>query len=77
MDSEKITAFVQEHWNIILIIAGIVLMAGAALNWNWLCDPTGAPQSHRYGRNARRVIFFLGGLVLVVAGVWSILLAGW
>ena len=22
MDSEKITAFVQEHWNIILIMAG-------------------------------------------------------
>ena len=49
MDSEKITAFVQEHWNIILIAAGAVLIMGAALNWNWLCDPTGAPQSHRYG----------------------------
>ncbi len=76
MDSETITTFVQTHWNAILIITGVVLIAGAALNWNWLCDPAGAPQSHRYGRNARRVIFFLGGLVLVVTGVWSMRLAG-
>lgn len=76
MDSEKIVAFVQEHWNIILIIAGAVLVAGAALNWNWLCDPTGAPQSHRYGRSARRAIFFLLGVVLVVVSVWSMVLAG-
>lgn len=69
MDGEKIKAFLQEHWNIVLLIAGIVLMAGAVLNWNWLCDPTGAPQSHRYGRNTRRVIFFLSGLILVIAGV--------
>ena len=70
MDSEKITAFVQEHWNIILIAAGAVLIMGAALNWNWLCDPTGAPQSHRYGRSA------LLGVALVVVGVWSMVLAG-
>ena len=76
MDSEKITAFVQEHWNIILIAAGAVLIMGAALNWNWLCDPTCAPQSHRYGRSARRVIFFLLGVALVVVGVWSMVLAG-
>ena len=37
MDSEKITAFVQEHWNILLIVVGAVLIVGAALNWNWLC----------------------------------------
>lgn len=29
MDGEKITAFVQEHWNIVLIIAGAVLVVGA------------------------------------------------
>lgn len=76
MDSEKITAFVQEHWNILLIVVGAVLIVGAALNWNWLCNPTGASQSHRYGRSARRVIFFLLGGALVVVGAWSMVLAG-
>lgn len=45
MDSEKIMVFVQEHWDIILIVAGAVLIVGAAMNWNWLCDPTSAPQT--------------------------------
>ena len=76
MDSEKITAFMREHWNIILIVAGVMLIVGAALNRNWLCDPTGAPQSHRYGRSSRRVIFFLLGAALVIVRIWSMVLAG-
>jgi uncharacterized membrane protein YidH (DUF202 family) len=74
MDSEKITAFVQEHWNIILIVAGVVLIVGAALNWNWLCDPTGAC------RNTLQFFtiplgYLLGG-ALVVVSVWNMVLAG-
>ena len=42
------------------------------MNWNWLCDPTGKPDSHRYGRGSRRVIFFLLGLVLIVTSIWSL-----
>ena len=42
------------------------------MNWNWMCDPTGKPDSHRYGRGARRVIFFLLGLVLIVTSIWSL-----
>jgi len=75
MDSEKITAFLQEHWYIVSAIAGVVLLVGAICNWNWLCDPTGAPDSHRYGRGSRRVIFFLLGVVLTVVGVWSFVLS--
>ena len=39
---------------------------------NWLCDPTGKPDSHRYGRAPRRVIFFLLGIVLIVVSIWSL-----
>ena len=42
------------------------------MNWNWLCDPTGKPDSHRYGRGSRRVIFFLLGLVLIVVSIMSL-----
>ena len=56
MNSEQITAFLQE-------------------NWNWLCDPTGKPDSHRYGRGSRRVIFFLLGIVLIVVSIWSLVMA--
>ena len=65
MNSEQITAFLQENHNAVTLIIGIVLLIGAIMNWNWLCDPTGKPDSHRYGRGSRRVIFFL--LVIVVS----------
>lgn len=75
MDSEKIMAFLQEHWAFVTLGFGIIMLLGAIMNWNWLCDPTGAPDSHRYGRGSRRVIFLLLGIVLVVVSIWSLILA--
>ena len=43
MNSEQITAFLQEHWSWVTLIIGAVLLIGAIMNWNWLCDPTGKP----------------------------------
>ena len=71
MNSGQITAFLQEHWYIASVIIGAVILIGAIRNWNWLCDPTGKPDSHRYGRGSRRVIFFLLGIVLIVTSVMS------
>ena len=71
MNSEQITAFLQEHWNLVALIIGAVLLIGAIMNWNWLSDPTGKPNSHRYGRGSRRVIFFLLGVVLIVTSIMS------
>ena len=75
MDSEKVAAFLQERWYIAALVAGLLALTGAVLNWNWLCDPTGAPRSHRYGRGSRRAIFFLLGAALVAAGIWGFALA--
>ena len=44
---------------------------GAVRNWDWMGDPTGKPDSHRYGRGARRVTSFLLGIVLIVTGVMA------
>ena len=74
MNAEKITVFLQENHNAVTLIIGIVLLIGAITNWNWLCDPTGKPDSHRYGRGSRRVIFFLLGIVLIVVSIMSWLL---
>ncbi len=71
MDSEQITTFLQQHWYIVSVVVGVVILIGAIRNWNWLCDPTGAPDSHRYGRGARRGIFFLLGIVLIVTSIMS------
>ena len=71
MNSEQITAFLQEHWYIASVLIGAVILIGAIRNWNWLCDPTGKPDSHRYGRGSRRVIFFLLGIVLIVISIMS------
>ena len=74
MNSEQITAFLQEHWYIASVIIGVVILIGAIRNWNWLCDPTGKPDSHRYGRGSRRVIFFLLGVLLIVVSTWEFVL---
>ena len=71
MNSEQITVFLQEHWYIASVLIGAVILIGAICNWNWLCDPTGKPDSHRYGRGSRRVIFFLLGIVLIVTSIMS------
>lgn len=74
MNSEQIAAFLQEHWYIASVIMGVVILIGAIRNWNWLCDPTGKPDSHRYGRGSRRVIFFLLGVLLIVVSIWGLVL---
>ena len=74
MNSEQITAFLQQHWYITSVIIGVVILIGAIRNWNWLCDPTGKPDSHRYGRGSRRVIFFLLGVLLIVVSIWGFVL---
>ena len=74
MNSEQITVFLQEHWYIASVLIGAVILIGATRNWNWLCDPTGAPDSHRYGRGSRRVILFLLGVLLTVVSIWGFVL---
>ena len=74
MNSEQIAAFLQEHWYLASVIIGVVILIGAIRNWNWLCDPTGKPDSHRYGRGSRRVIFFLLGVLLIVVSIWGFVL---
>ena len=71
MNSEQITVFLQEHWYIASVLIGAVILIGAIRNWNWLCDPTGKPDSHRYGRGSRRGQFFLLGIVLIVISIMS------
>ena len=53
-------------------VRGWLNSVGSIRNWNWMCDPTGKPYSHRYGRGSRRVIFFLLGLVLIVVSIMSL-----
>lgn len=74
MDREQITAFLQKHWDLATLIVGIVLLIGAIMNWTWLCDFTGAPDSHRYGHGSRRVIFFLLGVLLMEVSIWGFVL---
>ena len=74
MDTGKIMNFFREYWEIPSLIFGAVILVGAIRNRNWICDPTGAPDSQRYGRKSRRVIFFLLGVLLIVVGIWELVL---
>ena len=74
MNSEQITAFLQEHWSWVTLIIGAVLLIGAIMNWNWLCDPTGTRDAYRHSRGYRRVVFFLLGVLLIVVSIWEFVL---
>ena len=74
MDHEKIMTFLQEHWYIASIFTGVILLAGAIRNWNWLCDPTGTSDAYRHSRGYRRVVFFLLGVLLIVVSIWGFVL---
>ena len=71
MFEEFYEMYEPEKQEVVALVIGAVLLIGAIMNWNWLCDPTGKPDSHRYGRGSRRVIFFLLGIVLIVASIMS------
>ena len=76
MAREKIMTFLQEHWYIVSVLIGAVLLIGVIRNWNWLCDPTGTQDAYRHGRGYRRAIFFL----LIVVSIWGFMLKsrrGW
>ena len=80
MAREKIMTFLQEHWYIVSVLIGAVLLIGAIRNWNWLCDPTGMQDAYRHGRGYRRAIFFLLGALLIVVSIWGFMLksrGGW
>ena len=74
MNSEQMTAFLQEHWYVASVLIGALILVGAICNWNWLCDPTGTPDVHRHGRGYRRVVFFLLGVLLIVVSIWGVVL---
>ena len=66
--------------SIVILIFGILVIIGAILNWDWLFKPDGHYQNKwtigqlsRYlGRNTARVIGFIGGLIITIAGAtWS------
>ena len=39
MNSEQITAFLQEHWYIASVLIGAVILIGAIRNWNCSATP--------------------------------------
>lgn len=74
MDYERVSILLQKYWYFITLIVGVIFLIGAIMNWNWLCNPTGAPHSHRYGRRSRRFIFFLLGIIMIAVSIWGFVL---
>ena len=63
---ERLGSWKMSKWDIVAAAFGLLLIVGSVRNWNWLCDPTGAPYAYLFGRGARRVIFLLLDLVMII-----------
>jgi hypothetical protein len=66
----------MEILGILAIIAGLVYVIGAMLNWNWLVsNRAGHLVDQLLGRRAARGLVFGVGVLLILSGVFFILLA--
>lgn len=74
MNLEQLAFYFQDHWYYVTLFFGVLILLGSIFNWNWLYDPVGKPNSQRYGRGSRRVIFFLLGTVLIIVSIWNMTL---
>ena len=74
MNLEQLAFYLQNHWYYVTLFFGALILLGSIFNWNWLCNPVGKPNSPRYGRGSRRVIFFLLGTVLIIVSIWNMTL---
>lgn len=75
MDTDAVQAFVKQYMDWLMAGAGLLLIAGAVMDWDCLCNPQGTPYAWQYGgsRGMRRLIFTALGAVLLLAGGWLIL----
>ena len=75
MATDTIQVFVKQYMDWIMAAAGVLLIIGSLMDWEWLCNPQGAPYAWQYGgsRGMRRLIFIALGAVLLLAGGWLIL----
>ena len=74
MNLEQLAFYLQDHWYYVTLFFGALILLGSIFNWNWLCNPVGKPNSQRYERSSRRVIFFLLGTVLIIVSIWNMTL---
>lgn len=89
MDENKIKSWFQAHPHLVarmlslcILAFGLLAMIGALKDWDWLYAPDKSyhnkwtiGQISRYlGRDTARVLGFMGGLLISIAGgVWSYL----
>lgn len=71
MSYESFGEFFYSHMYLFTFPIGVLALVGAVLNWNWLCNPSGAPSS--YSRTGRRLRFFLIGACLIVISITQLL----
>ena len=76
----KHTSMFGKLVSLTILVFGILVVIGAIKNWDWLFKPDDSyhnkwtiGQISRYlGRNTARVVGFIGGILLIIAGgVWS------
>lgn len=69
---KALTDFRTEYRDYITLFTGIVLVVGAAKNWNWLCNPVGKPDAQLLSRGMYRLIFGALGLILIFCGAMMV-----
>ena len=73
-------SLVGKMLSVVILVFGILVIIGAILNWDWLYKAdehyqnkwTLGQLSRYLGRNTARILGFVGGVIVVIAGAtWS------
>ena len=79
---ERLSQFLSQHWQLLVIAAGVLVLLGAVFNWKWICDPRGSnPMGflafvyRNFGEKAHRVAVGVLGVVIIACGalLWALM----
>ncbi|MCI8649915.1 MAG: hypothetical protein HFG20_07345 [Anaerotruncus sp.] len=73
---QQILSILQQQWQLVVILTGVLLILGGIFGWKWLWDPTGnrpfglhAFAYRHFGEKGARVFLCLNGAILILCGI--------
>lgn len=77
---ENIIAYLQDHWQYVVIVGGVLTLLGAIFNLRWVTNPGGERPGGSgrfiydlFGQGGYRVFIGVVGVVIIICGIFFLL----